>query len=207
VYTCVCVSGVNEFSQNLLAVQNCTRQKDDMRKVLPWKTTNSRRATFQNLSQQATWPRESVHRWISTNSWFDRMKVIQYCLQMVNVIQTSLYSMCRSQLPRALRCGSTAAPLLGLQVRIPSRAWMSVCCECCVLSGRGIWVGLINSCSKLNCSNPQLLTAMSAASLILSFNIRGSIKCVFFYSRFLIETFYGFPFHYDNLWTTALICV
>jgi hypothetical protein len=26
---------------------------------------------------------------------------------------------------------STAARLLGLWVRIPPRAWMSVCCECC----------------------------------------------------------------------------
>ena len=30
---------------------------------------------------------------------------------------------------------SKAARLLGLQVRIPPGAWMSVCCECCVLSG------------------------------------------------------------------------
>jgi hypothetical protein len=43
---------------------------------------------------------------------------------------------CRSQWPRSLRRGSTAARLLGLRVRIPPRAWMSVCCECCVLSGR-----------------------------------------------------------------------
>jgi hypothetical protein len=28
--------------------------------------------------------------------------------------------------------------LLGLWVRIPPGAWMSVCCECCVLSGRGL---------------------------------------------------------------------
>ena len=30
--------------------------------------------------------------------------------------------------------GSTAARLLGLRVRIPPRAWMSVSCQCCVLS-------------------------------------------------------------------------
>jgi hypothetical protein len=29
-------------------------------------------------------------------------------------------------------------PLLGSWVRIPPGAWMSVCCECCVLSGRGL---------------------------------------------------------------------
>jgi hypothetical protein len=44
----------------------------------------------------------------------------------------------RSHWPRGLRRGSTAACLLGLWVRIPPRAWMSVSCECCVLSGRGI---------------------------------------------------------------------
>ena len=49
----------------------------------------------------------------------------------------------RSLWPRGLRPGSTAVRLLGLQVRIPPRAWMSVCCECCVLSGRGLCVGLI----------------------------------------------------------------
>jgi hypothetical protein len=32
----------------------------------------------------------------------------------------------------------TAARLVGLWVQIPPRAWMSVCCECCVLSGGGL---------------------------------------------------------------------
>jgi hypothetical protein len=44
----------------------------------------------------------------------------------------------RSQWPRGLRRGSEAARLLGLWVRIPPEAWMSVSCECCVLSGRGL---------------------------------------------------------------------
>ena len=35
-----------------------------------------------------------------------------------------------------------AARLLGLRVRIPSRAWISVCGEWCVLSSRGICIGL-----------------------------------------------------------------
>jgi hypothetical protein len=37
-----------------------------------------------------------------------------------------------------LRRGTAAARLLGLRVRIPPGAWMSVSCECCVLSGRGL---------------------------------------------------------------------
>ena len=48
-----------------------------------------------------------------------------------------------SRWPHGLRRGSTAARLLGLRVRIPPGAWMSVCCECCVLSGRGFCVGLV----------------------------------------------------------------
>ena len=33
--------------------------------------------------------------------------------------------------------------MLKLRVRIPPGAWMFVCCECCVLSGRGLCDGLI----------------------------------------------------------------
>ena len=51
--------------------------------------------------------------------------------------------LCRSQWPRGLRLRSTAARLLRLWVRIPSGAWMDVCCECCVLSGRGLCDALI----------------------------------------------------------------
>jgi hypothetical protein len=50
---------------------------------------------------------------------------------------------CRSQGPRSLMRRSSAARLLRLWVRIPPGLWMFVCCECCVLSGRGLWDGLI----------------------------------------------------------------
>jgi hypothetical protein len=46
--------------------------------------------------------------------------------------------MCRSQWPRGLRRRSTAARLLRSWVPIPPEAWLSVCYECCVLSGRGL---------------------------------------------------------------------
>ena len=49
----------------------------------------------------------------------------------------------RSQWPRGLRLPSAAARLLELWVRIPPGSWMSLCCECCVLSGRGLCDGLI----------------------------------------------------------------
>jgi len=38
---------------------------------------------------------------------------------------------------------SAAVRLLRLWVRIPPGAWMSVCCECCVLSGSGLCDELI----------------------------------------------------------------
>jgi hypothetical protein len=41
---------------------------------------------------------------------------------------------------KAWVCGDR---LLGLWVRIPPKTCMSVSCECCVLSGRGLCVGLI----------------------------------------------------------------
>jgi hypothetical protein len=47
------------------------------------------------------------------------------------------------QWSRGIRRGSAAARLLGLWVRIPPGVWMSVSCECCVLSGRGLFDELI----------------------------------------------------------------
>ena len=49
----------------------------------------------------------------------------------------------RSQWPRGLRCRSAADPLLRSWVGIQPGAWMFVCCECCVLSGRGLCDELI----------------------------------------------------------------
>ena len=49
----------------------------------------------------------------------------------------------RSQWPRGLRRRSTAARLLRSWVRNPSGAWLFVCCEYCVLSGRGLCDELI----------------------------------------------------------------
>ena len=45
--------------------------------------------------------------------------------------------------PSGLRRRSAAASLLRSWVRIPPGAWMFVCCECCVLSGRGFCDKLI----------------------------------------------------------------
>jgi hypothetical protein len=53
------------------------------------------------------------------------------------------YCNCRSEWPSGLRRGSAADRLLGLRVRIPPVAWMSVSCAFCVLSCRGLCDGPI----------------------------------------------------------------
>ena len=45
--------------------------------------------------------------------------------------------------PLSPRLEPAVARLLGLLIRIPPGTWISVFCECCVLSGRGLCVELI----------------------------------------------------------------
>jgi hypothetical protein len=55
--------------------------------------------------------------------------------------------------PRPTR-GSAAAHLLGLRVRIPTGAWMSVSYDCWMLSGIRLCIGLIthpDECSRAWC--------------------------------------------------------
>ena len=56
---------------------------------------------------------------------------------------TAMSFFCQSQWPRGLRLRSAAACLLRSWVRIPPGAWIFVCCECRVLSGRGLCDELI----------------------------------------------------------------
>ena len=53
------------------------------------------------------------------------------------------FQICRPQRPRGVRRRSAAARLLRSWVRIPPEAWIFVCCECRVLSGRGLCDELI----------------------------------------------------------------
>ena len=55
---------------------------------------------------------------------------------------------CRSRWPRALRCGSAAAQLLGKLFRNPPAGGMSVSSECCLLSSRCLKVVLISRAEK-----------------------------------------------------------
>jgi len=58
-------------------------------------------------------------------------------------IKLATQNVCRSQWPHGLRRRFADARFLRLWVRFPTRACMFVCCECCVLSGRGLCDGLI----------------------------------------------------------------
>jgi hypothetical protein len=54
-----------------------------------------------------------------------------------------------TQWTRGIRRWSATTPLLEMWgVRIPPGAWMSICCWCCVLSGKGLCVGLITCYNK-----------------------------------------------------------
>jgi len=59
------------------------------------------------------------------------------------VIRRWIIIHCRSQWPLDQRRGSASSRLLWLWVRIPSWEWIFVCCECCVLSGWGLYFGVI----------------------------------------------------------------
>ena len=66
----------------------------------------------------------------------DRRSGFRNVLNFIYLLLLDLY--CRSQWPCGVRRRSAAARLLRLWVRISPGAWMFVCCECCVFSGRGL---------------------------------------------------------------------
>ena len=61
--------------------------------------------------------------------------------------------LCQSQWPCGLRRETASSRLMELRVRIPPGAFMSVSCECCVLLGSGLCVGLI-TCPE-ECGVPE----------------------------------------------------
>ena len=75
------------------------------------------------------------------------MKVVRSALRtsrlypLENIAAT--HFLCRSEWPGSLRRTSAVTSLLKLWVRILPGTWMFVCCECCVLSGRGLCNELI----------------------------------------------------------------
>ena len=76
-----------------------------------------------------------------THTFCTERYFVHYVLHITNT--AAMCKLRQSQWPRGLRRRSTAARPLRLWVQIPPGAWMFVCCECCVLSGRGLCDGLI----------------------------------------------------------------
>jgi hypothetical protein len=68
----------------------------------------------------------------------------KYSFKAVLIDQLTLLKLtCRFQWPRGLRRRSATARPLRWCVRIPPGTWKSVCCDCCVISGRGLCDELI----------------------------------------------------------------
>jgi hypothetical protein len=74
---------------------------------------------------------------------FKSGRIKELSSELSSLIQRTCTSSCRPRWSRSLSRGSAVARLLRLWVRISPGAWMSVSCECCVVSGRGLCVELI----------------------------------------------------------------
>ena len=87
----------------------------------------------------------------STKTSIQKIKIKFQYLRRIDTCRTRrsfnlwmpIQKMSQSQWPHGLRRRSTTARLLRSWVRIPPGAWIFVCCECCVLSGRGLCYELI----------------------------------------------------------------
>jgi len=80
-------------------------------------------------------------RFLEGNYWNIELICCEDLMDMYIPLLNLLF--CRSQWPRGVRRRSAAARLLRWWVRIPPGAWMFVCCECRVFSGRGLCDDLI----------------------------------------------------------------
>jgi len=87
------------------------------------------------------WVHSGFHHWNTFNILIS-YDFSPYFGPNINFVKT-MYNNSRSQWSHGLRRRSLAARLLRLWVRIPPRAWIFVCCECCVFSCRGLCEGLI----------------------------------------------------------------
>ena len=67
----------------------------------------------------------------------DFVKALEWLVNYLHIKRLNI-KLCKSRRPRGLRCRAGADRLLRLWVRIPPGTWMSVCCECSVLLGRGL---------------------------------------------------------------------
>ena len=101
---------------------------------------------YEHLKLSFALRRDSAFSWPLSIAGFSNVASIlnTYVTELLLKIMNTNYLMGRSLWPQGLRRWSSAACLLRLWFRIPPPgAWMFACCECCVLSGRGLCDGLI----------------------------------------------------------------
>jgi hypothetical protein len=116
--------------------------------------------------------------------------------------------LCRFWWPRGLRRGSAAVRLLWLRVRIPPAAWTFVSCGYCVLSGRGLCVGLIPRpegcisiwCVQWMCSRGPAKGGHDLESGRSSTGKNSYLTSLIFDSSFILQ-------HCINLKLYAVLCV
>ena len=80
---------------------------------------------------------------LGLHAWYPHWIQMKYYKHSTLIFAMQCYMFCRSQWPRGLRRRSSAARLLRLWVRIAPGTWIFVCCDYCVLSGRGLCDELI----------------------------------------------------------------
>jgi hypothetical protein len=80
-----------------------------------------------------------------TSTAFEAQRKVSFlhCLYIYMLPVFQIAYCCQSQWQCSPSRGSAAARLLGLQVQSSLEAWMSVSCEGCELSGKGLCIGLI----------------------------------------------------------------
>ena len=134
------------------SVMHVTYPTGDNRSVLSGKTPMNKIHVTCRRSYPPVTLRNTITTWtpmgIRTDAGYEKPRTvnrhkIRHYFWIAKISRALLGLYCRSQWLRSLRRGPSAARLLGLWVRIPPGSWTSVCCECCVLSGRSFCVGLI----------------------------------------------------------------
>jgi hypothetical protein len=79
---------------------------------------------------------------IFVDVWFDELLHVSGAVESFS-LRVVRFGVAGHSGPRDLRLGLRPLACWDLWFRVPPRAWMSLCCECCVLSGRGLCDELI----------------------------------------------------------------
>ena len=97
------------------------------------------------------------------------------------------YKGCQTGRQRRLKRGSAANRLLGLRVRIPPVAWMSICCECCVLSDRSLCDELITSPCEPHTARACVRACVCVCHLVWSLITVRIVGCIVVTPRGMLD--------------------